>query len=120
MHDAALVRVPDRLGDLTDDLGGSTRRQWTAGDRLREAPALDQAHREERFALMLAELEHRDDAGVVEPGGDLRLLVEASDLGLVGEGPGQDDLQGNGPIQADLSRRKTIPMPPRAISPSSS
>src|SRR5262249_11442559 len=42
-------------------------------------------------------------AGVVERGEGLGLVAEAAQLGVVGEDPGLDHLQGDGPVEAELS-----------------
>ena len=106
-------------------MASATRRISSAASRggsgpsasaLREALAFDEAHREKMLALVLADLEDRHDAWMVEVGGGLGLGVEAFDVGLVGELAGEDHLERDGPVQADLPAWKTTPMPPRAIS----
>ena len=51
---------------------------------------------------MLADLVDRHDAGVIKIGGGFGLGVEALDIRLVGELPGEDHLECDGPVQADL------------------
>ena len=51
---------------------------------------------------MLADLVDRHDAGMVEVGGGLGLEVEALDLVVAGELAGEDHLERDGPVQADL------------------
>ena len=75
---------------------GPSARRW------REALPLDEAHAEVMLALVLADLVDRHDAGMVEVGGGLGLGVEPLDVGLVGELAGEDHLERDGPIQADL------------------
>ena len=54
------------------------------------------------LALVLADLVDRHDARVVEVGGGLGLGVEPPDVGLVGELAGEDHLERDGPVEADL------------------
>ena len=56
------------------------------------------------LALMLTHLEDRDDPRVVEVGGRLGLDVEAFDIGLGGELAGEDHLQRDGAVEANLPR----------------
>ena len=51
---------------------------------------------------MLPDLENRHDPRVVEVGRRLGLGVEAHDIGLVGKLSGEDHLQGDGAVEADL------------------
>ena len=68
------------------------------------------------LALVLADLEDRHDARMVEVGGRLGLGVEALDVGLVGELAGEDHLERDGRLRLTCRAWKTTPMPPRAIS----
>ena len=54
------------------------------------------------LALVLADLVDRHDARMVEVGGGLGLGVEPPDVGLVGELAGEDHLERDGPVEADL------------------
>src|SRR3954469_23614307 len=53
-------------------------------------------------AVMFAHLEDRHDAGMIELGRRLRLGAEATDLGRAGELPGEDHLQRDRAVEADL------------------
>ena len=82
--------------------GGLPRGERAVGQPLREALPVDVAHREVVLALVLADLVDRHDAGVVEVAGGLGLGVEPLDVGLAGELPGQDHLQGHEAVEAHL------------------
>src|SRR6185436_14280823 len=71
-----------------------------------EIASLDELHREEDAAIRVhAELVHRQDAGVVELRGDLRLLEEARGLARVrGGGPERELLQRQRPVQLRVLR----------------
>ena len=56
------------------------------------------------LALVLADLVDRHDARMVEVGRRLGLGVEPLDVGLVGELAGEDHLERDGPVEADLPR----------------
>ena len=99
---AALVGVLDGLGDLADQPGGLARGQRTVGKALGEALPLDETHLKVMLALVLANLVDRHDAGMVEVGGRLGLAVEPLDVGLIGELAGEDHLECDGPVEADL------------------
>ena len=74
------------------------------GQALREALPLDEAHREIMLALVLADLEDRHDARMVEVGRRLGLDVEPPHVGLGRELAGKDHLECDRPVQADLPR----------------
>ena len=99
---AALVGVFDRLGDLRHQLGRLAGRQRAVGQPLREALPFDETHGEIMLPLVLADLVDRHDPGMIEIGGRLGLGVEAADVGLVGELAGEDHLERDGPVEADL------------------
>ncbi len=103
MDDAPVVGVLDRLGHLARQRGRLARGQWTAGDFLGQARALDEAHAEVVLVLVLADLVDRYDPRVIEPGGGLGLQVKPPDVHLVGELARQDHLERHRAIQADLA-----------------
>src|SRR5262249_27257758 len=63
----------------------------------------DQPHREERPALVLADLVDPHDAGVVEGGCQLRLGLEAADAVLGRKRPGADHLDGDDAVEPEVS-----------------
>ena len=95
MHDAALVREAEAVGDLQRDLD-----RFVGGEPLVLQPraqvrAFEQLHRQEREVALLAEVEGGDDVRVVELARGPRLQGEAllvflAVLDVVGE---QDRLQ---------------------------
>ena len=103
VDDAARVGVVHRLGDLPHERGraaaaGAARRRGPSG----QARPVDEAHAEVVLPVVLADLVDRHDAGMVEVGRGLGLGAEPRDVGLVGELPGQDHLEGDGPVEAQL------------------
>ena len=97
-----LMGVLHRLGDLDNQGGRLARRERTLGDSLGQTLALDKAHAEVMLALVLANLEDGDNAGMVQVGGGLGLEVEALDLGLARQVAREDHLEGDGPVEFDL------------------
>ena len=84
MDDAARVRVVERCGDLAhepDDFLGLEVR--ALGQHVGDRTAVDELHREERIAILLAQVEERHDARVAERPRDLGLVLEAVDEGAV-------------------------------------
>ena len=74
-----------------------------AVDQRHEAAAGDEPHGEEVLAVVLADLVDRDDAGVVQQGDGLGLVLEPTQFVTIGQDAGLDHLQGDGPVEADLS-----------------
>ena len=93
VNHAALVGIVDRFGNRGHQRGRLAGRKRSVGQPLGQALALDEAHREVVLALVLADLEDRDDPGVIEIGRGLGLGVEALDVGLIGKLAGEDHLR---------------------------
>ena len=72
------------------------------GDPLGQALAVDVLHRKEVLAVELADVVDVDDVRVAEPGGGLRLGLEAADQLGRGQVAGQDHLHGHGAVEALL------------------
>ena len=104
MHHVAGVGVADRVGDGGRELGGLVGRERPLADEIGQALALDQAHREVRPRLMLADLVDRHDPGMVELGGGLGLGAEPANLLSAGELAGEDHLQRDQPAERRLPR----------------
>jgi hypothetical protein len=93
VDDPAVVGEGDRVADVDQDAqqpgeGEFALCRLVAGgesaQNLRQAGAIDQLHGEEEVAgPVVADVMHRDDAGVLELAGDLRLLDEALTVELV-------------------------------------
>ncbi len=105
VDDPLLVRVRHGDGHVQHQLGRPPARQRAVLDPAREAPPLDVAHREERLALVLPDLEDGHDSVMVELGGRLGLLAEPPELLVRCQGAGQDHLQRDRAPQALLPRQ---------------
>ncbi len=91
MHDAALVRGLERLGDLQRDSQRLVTRKRAVGEPLREVFTLDELHRQEAHAVRLVQAVDRRDVGVVQRGEQLRFALEAGEpLGTLREHGRQD------------------------------
>ena len=90
------------------------------GQQFGQGAALDELHREIRPAVdERAQLVDRDDAGVLQLAADLGLLDEPADqLGVLAMRLEQD-LDGQVAAEVPIATSRTIPIPPRATSPSS-
>src|SRR5205814_1220708 len=86
-------RSSERLGNLFEHRQRALRfERPLATQQLPEVFALDVAHGDIVGAVDLADVVDRDDVGVMEIGGDARLLLEALDDHLVGGERGLQDL----------------------------
>src|SRR5215218_1985196 len=75
----ARMRRVERLGQLPDELDGPCGLERTlAPQQLREVAAVDVAHRDVEQSVDLTGLVDRDDPGVVDRRGQVRLALEAS------------------------------------------
>ncbi len=99
MDDALLVRLLERLGDLTGDGQQLSDRNRPAGEAVAEVLALDVLHGEERDARILVQAVDRGDVGVVEGGEQLGFACEACEAGGVLREPGGEDLDGDLPAE---------------------
>ena len=77
MHDAALVRGRQRVGERHGDLEEPRERKAARREERVEGFALDQLHREEPAAAVLLDRVDGDDVGVVQRGERARLALEA-------------------------------------------
>ncbi len=102
MNYAVLVGILDGLADAADQFGGLQHRERSLGQALGQALPLDEAHREIMLPLVLADLEDRNDAWMVEVGGRLGFGVEPSDFSLIGKLAGEDHLERNRAVEAHL------------------
>jgi len=77
VHDATLVRVLERLGDVTSDADDFRDGEALARNEVRaEGLALDERHGVERQPAGLTDREHRDDVRLLERGRHLDLALE--------------------------------------------
>ena len=74
------------------------------GDPALQVAALDQPHRDDQLAVLLAGVVDGDDVGVVEPGGEARLAQEPlAEALVVGEVAG-DHLERHRPVEGQVRR----------------
>ena len=75
-----------------------------AGDPALQVAALDQPHRDDQLAVLLAGVVDRDDARMVEPGREARLAQEPlAEALVVGEVAG-DHLERHRPVEGQVGR----------------
>ena len=95
MHDAALVRRVDGVGQRRHQGSRLASRLRNPLDLLGQVAALDQLHREVGPAVHVADVIDLHDVGVAQAGDRLRLAQEALQLLRPGVGAGQQHLQGD-------------------------
>ena len=76
MHDTLAMGIVGRVRQCADCLGREPRRLGPARDLLIERTALDKLEREERLAVVIANVEDLDDIRVLEVSNSLRLNLE--------------------------------------------
>ena len=79
VHDAVLVRVGERLGDVAENADRRANRQRSRLKHLAQRRALDEGHGIVGKAVRLARREHGDDVRMLEPRGELDLALESRD-----------------------------------------
>ena len=84
-----------RRGDLLPHLDDLVDGNGSVGDPVGEARPRQELHDEVCRVTLDAVVVHRHDAGVVQPGGDAGLALEASRPRLVGQPPQVDGLDGD-------------------------
>ena len=85
MDDAGLVRLCERIGQLTGDLKGFLQRQPSTSEQLPEGGAVDELHHDEELAVELPEVVDRDDPRVIQCGRRSRFVLKAPERARVGE-----------------------------------
>ena len=80
-----LVGILHGVANRANKLRGLARRQRSVGHSRREAAAVDKAHREIMLPLVLADLEDRHDARMIEIGRGLGFRMESLDVGRRGQ-----------------------------------
>ncbi len=101
-----LVRVAEAIGDLPGDVDRLDRGDVGLQHPGAQLDALEELHRGVREIALLAEVVHRDDVGMGELAGGLRLLEEPlvvflAPFGVVGE---EDGLERDGAIERRVLR----------------
>jgi hypothetical protein len=104
MHDAALVRVVSGPSQPAEQLGGGPRRQRRLIQDLVEPAAGDEFHGEIRAPVVRADFEYLYDVRMEQPRGRLGLHLKPLQLAGAGKVAGQDHLQRDLAIEADLPR----------------
>ena len=111
VHDAALVRRVDGVGQGRHQRRRLANRLRNPLDLLSQAAALDQLHREVRPAVHLAHVVELDHVRVAQSSHRFRLAQETLPLVRPGIGAGQQHLQGDGPVEAQVPRFVDDPRP---------
>ena len=83
VHDAGLVRLGEPARDLGRDFEGLLDGERAGFQQLPQRPAVDQLHGQVRRGLRLADLEDRDDVGMIQRGRGARLEREAREPFLI-------------------------------------
>jgi hypothetical protein len=104
LADPALVGVMHRSRGNGHDLNGTAGVGHESRQVLREAPAVDQLHREVEPPLVLADLVNGHDVGVIELGRVLGLGAEARDLLGRRQVAGENHLQRDHAVEPDVPR----------------
>ena len=104
MHDAALVRGVEGIGDLPCDAHGLLDRQRRASEALGQRGAFDQLHHDAADVVGVLDAVDVRDVRVIERGEDLRLAREPRQpLAVAGEA-GRQHLDGDVALQAVVAR----------------
>jgi hypothetical protein len=103
VQDAALVRVVDCPRHLRQQPDAGAQVGAKVRQPRGEAAAVHQLHGKEVLAGVFADLVDRHDVRVIQPGGRLRLQLEAADGARRGQALAQDHLQGHGAVQRHLA-----------------
>ncbi len=113
VHHAVAVRERERRRDLGGDLRGLARVDGRLGaDEVAQRSALDVLHDDEVRAVFLAPVVDRDDVGMVEVRGGLRLAPEALDERRLARVLGEQRLERDRPVRAG-GRARGTPRPYR-------
>ncbi|MEI2816488.1 MAG: hypothetical protein V9E99_08545 [Microthrixaceae bacterium] len=109
VHDAALVGVAERSGDLEGHRGGALRVERSGlANHLGQRLALHVLHDDVVRAGLGAPVVHADDVGVRQVGRSLSLAAESLDEGRVGRELGEQHLHGDGPIERAVAGQEHI------------
>ena len=79
MRDASGVRGSERIGDLRTDVGHFPDGEGRASQR----HAIDDLGDDVRHAVLGADVEHRDNVGVIQRGDVARFLLESRETGWI-------------------------------------
>src|SRR5262249_61441143 len=101
--DPAVRGGGDGPGQRLDQPGRLGHRKRLPGQALRQAAAFDVLQREDRYAVVLADLVDLYDVRVVQAGDRLGFRLEARPLLGAGVAAGEDHLQGDDPVELELT-----------------
>ena len=104
MDDALAVGRIQRLGNLDGDAEGLTNRNGRHGETFGQRVSLEQLHHEKGNAVLLADVVERADVGVAHAGNCARFSLEAIELRVVDCACRRQDLDGDGSIEACITR----------------
>ena len=103
VDDPGVVRGVERLGDLEHDRRGLRRcKRPGGGHALVQVVAVDEAHGDVGPPVVLAVVMDRDDVRVLDRRRGARFVQEALADARIAEPARRDDLQGHGPVEAEL------------------
>ena len=92
VHDPRRVGLGEPVRELRGEVQRLARGERAARDQLAQRAALDELHGDVAHAVVGADVEERDDVGVVERRGGARLLLEARATLGIGRDSGRQDL----------------------------
>ena len=104
MQNAPHVGMLDGFGRLDHQGHGGPAIILERGELVGKVAALDKFHAEVLLAVVLTHFVNRHDARVIELGDGLGFILEAAQLGVVGQDSGLDHLEGDGAVERDLVR----------------
>ncbi len=104
VHDPLVVGGGETRGQLPRGVQALAQRQRAALQPLLQSLALQQLGDHVGHAVLGADVEHREDVGMVEGAGRARLVLEAAKLRLVGQAVPRQDLDGDLAAQPRIAR----------------
>ncbi len=104
MDDPFLVGGRDGAGQRLDQARGRQGGQRRPPEPGSQAASVAVFQGEERQPVLLTDLEHLDDVGVLQAGDGFGLGAKAGQLNVAGVRPGEDHLEGHLALQLDLPR----------------
>ena len=114
MHDPLLVGRGQALRDLDGVVHGLAGGKRARAQALAQRHAVEQLEHDVGVAFVLARVEDRDEVGVVEGAGGLRLLLEAAEPIGIGRGFRGQHLDRHFPPEPLVARAVDLPHPARA------
>ena len=103
VNDAFLMCIRNGFGNLSDDRRCVYGRQWAVFDSIGQTVAFDKSHREIVLAVVFADFKDRHDPRMIQIRRRFRFRIEAFDIFLRCQLPGQNHFQGHDAVQIDLA-----------------